>query len=150
MRETMVRLALVLGTCLGASGCGTGERYVVSQSSNQMMVIDMIDRKGPEPTARITIISSKPELDEFNDRLIRRLSFETRFNCADGAMRYGASVARLESGSKVTAPESGAVWEHPAPATGKANAIRVVCEPSSANVALERRSLDRLERDYRE
>jgi hypothetical protein len=145
-----LRISIALGSCLSAGGCGAEERYVVSQTSNQMMIVDQIDRTGTEPKARITIISSKREPSEVNDRLIRRLSFEARFRCGDGTLRYGASVATLEVGGTFSAPaETGSVWEHPSPDTGKAHAVRAVCLPGSTDAMRVTDTLAELEQKYR-
>lgn len=146
---TTLHAALALAICFSISSCNSNEQYVVSESSTQMMIVDRIDRNGPEPKARITIISSKSEQSEINDWLVRRLSFSVRFRCAEGALLYGASVAQLETGPTIRAPETSAAWEHPSPGTGKANAVKVVCEPSVANIVRETRTLDHLEHEYR-
>jgi hypothetical protein len=144
------RILIALGSCLSAGGCGAEEQYVVSQTSDQMMVVDQIDRTGTEPSARITIISSEPEPSEVNDWLVRRLSFKARFRCGDGTLLYGASVATLEVGGTFSAPEeTGAVWEHPAPDTGKANAVRAVCLPGSIEAMRVTDTLAELEQKYR-
>lgn len=149
MSGRLPHLVLATFICLSVGGCFDGELYVVSESNNQMMIIDRIERIGPESNARITIISRKPHSTEVNDWLIRRLSFDTKFRCAEGTLQYGASVVQLETGSTMSLPASGTAWEHPSPETEKAKAVKVVCELNQADLKLEARTLDQIEREYR-
>ena len=150
MPGSALRIAIALGTCLAASGCEGGERYVVSQADNQLMVVDQIDRNAAEPTARITIISSRPEASGISAGQIRRLSFDAHFKCREGMLRYGAAVAVLEAGGTFSAPEAGVVWEHPEPGTPKANAIKAVCSPGASDAMRATGTLDAIERRYRQ
>lgn len=143
-----LRLAVVAGGGLLIGGCG-GESYVVAKSKSQLMVVDRIDREGAEPTARLTFIASRPDPAQIAGGLIRRLSFDVRFKCAEGALRYGASVARLETGDMISSPEGGAAWERPAPESDKGKAVKVVCDPVRSGVRREARTLSSLEREYR-
>lgn len=148
---TMCAALAGLAACDGAGGA----RYIATANDDVLVVVDKVV-DGPTEgmkTAMAHYVLAKPQVLDPRDarqRLVTRMTYETRFDCRAGAWAATSRRYEFQDGVALDEAEPAASLERASPESVAGHIVATVCDSQTAQTARTGKSLEALESRYRD